>query len=471
MASDSGRQSNRASLRVSSPGGGRPSDEPPFKKMLRARTAEGVLNAFREIEAEKGIILCSVRLICGAWHQEFTYDQAAGNTYECNIGVEVGETRIVAKMSSPAGEQIRQEADDAALLAVYLIDRLDLQARLGVWPQLTGRAIAAPAVNGLRGESEHIKNLAEIIFRVIERGPSSVIILGESGTGKELIARELHYRSPRAGKSFVAINCSALPESLIETELFGHEQGAFTDAKKQKPGIFEQAKGGTVFLDEIGEMSLSLQAKLLRVLETRTFRRVGGVAEIPFDAHVVAASNRYLPAEVEAGRFRGDLFYRLAGYTIELPPLRERGNDLFLIANYFIEEFNQNMNRRVRGLAPEVIELFRRHPWPGNVRELKKVIEHAMTEGTTDLITADQLPHWAFKPEKTADRGRLSDHLREGESFKQYQCRTGLMLTQLVLDEYQGNHEEAARRLRWNRAGLWNWRRRAQAYLNKRRAG
>jgi transcriptional regulator with PAS, ATPase and Fis domain len=218
-------------------------------------------------------------------------------------------------------------------------------------------------------------------------------------------------------------------------------------------------------------MSLPLQSRLLRALEERTFRRVGGEGEVAFDAHVIAASNRDLRAEVDAGRFREDLFYRLTGYTIKLPPLRERGNDIFMIADHFIEEFNKKMNRRVKGLSQEVIELFRRYLWPGNVRELYRVIEHAMTEGDTDLITIDQFPYWAFRTEKAADRNNCPNPLREGETFRQYQYRNGLEVIQLVLEEYGGNHTKAARRLGLGKAGLTNWKRRAREYLDKRKAG
>ena len=229
---------------------------------------------------------------------------------------------------------------------------------------------------------------------------SSVLLLGESGTGKDLVAKAIHYGSSRADQPFIAINCAAIPATLIESELFGHEKGAFTDAKARKEGLFEQAQGGTLFLDEIGELELGLQAKLLRVLEEGSFRRVGGLKDLPLDVRVVAASNRDLKAESDAGRFRLDLYYRLSVIQIDLPPLRERGDDVLLLANYYIAHFNERLRKRIRGLTPEVEEIFRRYSWPGNVRELRNVIERVMILEDSDLITADWLPRGLVRDER-----------------------------------------------------------------------
>ena len=194
---------------------------------------------------------------------------------------------------------------------------------------------------------------------------SSVLLQGESGTGKDLVAKAIHYGSARVAQPFVAINCAAIPATLIESELFGHEKGAFTDAKGRKEGLFEQAQGGTLFLDEIGELELGLQAKLLRVLEEGAFRRVGGLKDLPLDVRVVAASNRNLRVESEAGRFRLDLYYRLSVIQIDLPPLRERGDDVLLLASFYIRRFNEQLRKRNRGLTPEVEAIFRQYHWPG----------------------------------------------------------------------------------------------------------
>jgi len=207
---------------------------------------------------------------------------------------------------------------------------------------------------------------------------STVLLTGETGTGKDLAAKAIHYNSDRAAKPFLNITCSALPEQLLESELFGHERGAFTDARQQKRGLLETADGGTVFLDEIGEMTPGLQAKLLRFLEERTFKRVGGLADIRVDVRVVAATNRDLDDEVKAGKFREDLFYRLQVMPVVLPPLRERSGDIALLVAFYIDRYNTEFRKRVKGLTPETRPLLEQYRWPGNVRELRNAIERAM---------------------------------------------------------------------------------------------
>jgi two-component system, NtrC family, response regulator AtoC len=242
------------------------------------------------------------------------------------------------------------------------------------------------------GHSPAMAGMIALARKVAESEASSVLLQGESGTGKDLVAKAVHYSSRRADAPFVAINCAAIPATLIESELFGHEKGAFTDARARKEGLFEQAEGGTIFLDEIGELELSLQAKLLRVLEESAFRRVGGLRDIPLDVRVVAASNRDLKAESEAGRFRLDLYYRLSVIQIDLPALRERGDDVLVLAERFIAHFNERLRKKIKGLTPEVAAIFRRYAWPGNVRELRNVIERVMILEDEDLITPTYLP-------------------------------------------------------------------------------
>jgi transcriptional regulator with PAS, ATPase and Fis domain len=205
-----------------------------------------------------------------------------------------------------------------------------------------------------------------------------VLLTGETGTGKDLAAKAIHFSSERANRAFVNITCSALPEQLLESELFGHERGAFTDARQQKRGLFETADGGTLFLDEIGEMSLGLQSKLLRFLEEKTFKRVGGLADIRVDVRVVAATNRDLDEDVKAGKFREDLFYRLQVMPVTLPPLRERKGDVPLLVSYYVDRYNREFRKKVRGLTPEAMKLLEQYQWPGNIRELKNAIERAM---------------------------------------------------------------------------------------------
>jgi two-component system response regulator AtoC len=237
------------------------------------------------------------------------------------------------------------------------------------------------------GQSPGMVEMFNLARKVAESEVSSVLLQGESGTGKDLVAKAIHYASRRADFPFIAINCAALPATLIESELFGYEKGAFTDAKARKEGLFEQAEGGTLFLDEIGELELSLQAKLLRVLEEGAFRRLGGLKDIPLDARVIAASNRDLKGESETGRFRLDLYYRLSVIQIDIPAIRERGDDMILLAEYYIAHINERVRKRVRGLSPEVADIFRKYAWTGNVRELRNVIERLLILEEDDVIT------------------------------------------------------------------------------------
>ncbi len=244
------------------------------------------------------------------------------------------------------------------------------------------------------GQSPTMQKMLNLAAKVAESEVSSVMLQGESGTGKDLVAKAIHYGSRRADNPFIAINCAALPATLIESELFGYEKGAFTDAKARKEGLFEQAEGGTLLLDEIGELELALQAKLLRVLEEGAFRRVGGLKDIPLDVRVIAASNRDLKTESEAGRFRLDLYYRLSIIQIDIPPLRARGDDVLLLAEHYIKTIGDRlkMRNRIAGLSPEVTNAFRHYAWPGNVRELRNVIERALILEDSDVITMEYLP-------------------------------------------------------------------------------
>jgi DNA-binding NtrC family response regulator len=244
---------------------------------------------------------------------------------------------------------------------------------------------------GVVGESPVLRRVYELIDRVAD-SDTSVLITGESGTGKEVAARALHTRSRRRTGPFVAINCAAMPEALLESELFGHEKGAFTDAKSARTGLFVQAHGGTLFLDEVGELPLALQPKLLRALQERQVRPVGGGTEVPFDARIVAATNRDLELAVEEGRFREDLYYRLNVIGLELPPLRARGNDVLLLAQRFLEHFGVRGGKRVVGLTPAVAQRLLAYAWPGNVRELQNCIERAVALTNYEQLTVEDLP-------------------------------------------------------------------------------
>jgi len=242
------------------------------------------------------------------------------------------------------------------------------------------------------GQTQIIQKLFDTLRRLESVDAPTVLILGESGTGKDLVARAIHGRGPRRAKPFTEIDCTALPEQLIESELFGHEKGSFTDARTTKRGLFEVASGGAIFLDEIGELPLGLQSKLLRALENRRFRRVGGVADIPLDAAIITATNRNLRDEVKAGRFREDLFFRLNVIQISVPPLRGRLDDIPLLVQHFIERFNKAFGRRVVGTSGAAMELLKRYPWPGNVRELRNIIERTVILLNKDIIDVEDLP-------------------------------------------------------------------------------
>jgi DNA-binding NtrC family response regulator len=296
------------------------------------------------------------------------------------------------------------------------------------------------------GESPAMREMLALAHKVAESEVSSVLLQGESGTGKDLVVKAIHYHSSRAEHPFVAINCAAIPGTLIESELFGYEKGAFTDAKARKEGLFEQAEGGTLFLDEIGELELSLQAKLLRVLEEGSFRRVGGLKDLPLDVRVIAASNRDLKTEGEAGRFRADLFYRLSVIQIDIPPLRERGDDVKVLAEHYISNFKSRLRKSIDTITPEALTAFRNYAWPGNVRELRNVIERAMILEDGDEITTKYLPRGLAGESRAGIESRggtRPDHIPlppNGVSLEEVE----MSLVRQALERSGGNQTKAA---------------------------
>jgi transcriptional regulator with PAS, ATPase and Fis domain len=250
-----------------------------------------------------------------------------------------------------------------------------------------------------------MKKLFDDITKIAASSETTVLITGESGTGKELAARAIHFLSSRRDKALMTVNCSALTETLIESELFGHEKGAFTDAKSQKKGVFELADGGTIFLDEIGDVSPKTQVRLLRVLEQKTFQRVGGTADISVDIRIIAATNQSLLKRMEEGSFRTDLFYRLNVASLQMPPVRERGEDILQLADYFLQEFNTKFHKRFRGLAEGAKELFLGYSWPGNVRELRNILERAVLLSDGEFVLPEhlQLPSGSQEPRRDPD--------------------------------------------------------------------
>jgi two-component system response regulator AtoC len=265
--------------------------------------------------------------------------------------------------------------DEVALIVEKALETSRLRREVRTLRTSQGREFGFDAIIGA---SPAMIDAKTMLARIAASPASTVLLTGETGTGKDLAAKAIHYNSDRASKPFVNITASALPEQLLESELFGHERGAFTDARQQKRGLFETADGGTLFLDEIGEMAPGLQAKLLRFLEEKTFKRVGGLADIRVDVRVVAATNRNLEEEVKAGKFREDLFYRLQVMPVMLPPLRERHGDIRLLVSYYIDQYNREFRKRVRGVTPAGLALLEQYRWPGNIRELRNAIERAM---------------------------------------------------------------------------------------------
>ena len=267
------------------------------------------------------------------------------------------------------------DLDEVALTAEKALETSRLRREVRSLRASRGREFSFDAIIGA---SPAIVQAKALMARVAASPASTVLLTGETGTGKDLAAKAIHYSSERAPRPFVNVTASALPEQLLESELFGHERGAFTDARQQKRGLVETADGGTLFLDEIGEMTPGLQSKLLRFLEDKTFKRVGGLTDIRVDVRVIAATNRNLEAEVQAGKFREDLFYRLQVMPIMLPPLRERDGDIAVLVNYYIDRYNLEFRKHVRGVTPEALAQLQRYRWPGNIRELRNAIERAM---------------------------------------------------------------------------------------------
>ena len=312
---------------------------------------------------------------------------------------------------------------------------------------------AEPAKRQIIAESQALRDLLSFVRRVAVSEATSILIEGENGTGKDLIAKTLHYQSMRQAEPFLAINCAAIPDTLLESELFGYEKGAFTDARAQKRGLFELADKGTLFLDEIAEIPFSLQAKLLRVLEDQCFRRLGGLQDIRIDVRIVAATNKNLHEAVKEGAFRQDLYYRLNVIQLMVPPLRERTEDILPLARHFIAHYNLKFKRQIDGLAPDAEDLLLNHEWPGNVRELRNAIERAMILEDTAFIRAGSLPI-ALRGEDWKEMSFVASAAGgesvDGLSLADQERR----LVVQALENTEGNQTQAARLLRITRDTL-----------------
>jgi len=314
-------------------------------------------------------------------------------------------------------------------------------------------ALPAPAISSIIGSSAQMEEVFKVIAK-IANSPTTVLVQGESGTGKELVAYEIHRNSDRANKPFVKINCAAIPATLIESELFGYERGAFTGAVASKPGRFELANEGTLFLDEVADMPLEMQVKLLRVLQEHEFERVGGIHSMKVDVRIITASNKELQAEVKAGRFREDLFYRLNVVPIRLPALRERKEDIDLLVRYFVQQFNERLKKHIVNLTPETLSSLRSFSWPGNIRQLENVLERMVLMSESDTLRISDLP-----PEIAAEVGPIAEAASsESVSFKELVKKQTQSverdLIEKALEEKGGNVTRAAEKLGLSRKGL-----------------
>jgi DNA-binding NtrC family response regulator len=298
----------------------------------------------------------------------------------------------VRAMKSGAADYLLKpfDLDEMVLVAERVLQNVALRGEV---TRLRAREAGSQGLESIVGKSAAIVDLRALVQRVAHSGARTILITGPSGAGKDVVARAIHYAGPDADRPFLNITCTALPEALLESELFGHERGSFTDAKTTKRGLFEEASGGTIFLDEIGDMPLPLQAKLLRFLESKSFRRIGGLREIKVDVRVIAATHRRLPDLVEKGSFRGDLYYRLNVIPIEIPALALRTDDIPPLIDHFVRAFAREMKKEVRGFDESAMQLLVRHPWPGNVRELKNCVERAVLLTDSPVLTiADLTP-------------------------------------------------------------------------------
>jgi nitrogen regulation protein NR(I) len=360
----------------------------------------------------------------------------------------------------------------------YLLKPLDLpQLRQVVERALAiSRLMQVPAVvatdqpiddrsDAIIGRCPAMQEVYKAIGRVAEQDVT-VLITGASGTGKELVARALYQHSRRAAGPFLAINCAAIPDPLLESELFGHEKGAFTGADRRRIGKFEQCTGGTLFLDEVADLSPPTQAKLLRLLQERTFERVGGNETLKADLRILAATNHDLPAAVAAGRFREDLYYRLSVFSIHLPPLRERGDDLTLLVQHYLRRYSRELNKEMLAIAPEALELLRCYGWPGNIRELQSVLKQALLQAAGALLVPDFLPAWLHQGTRTDipaaeafDPGwtrYIDDRLHSGSEhlYEEALQRMERQVLAQVLRHTAGNQLRAAKLLGITRGSL-----------------
>lgn len=336
------------------------------------------------------------------------------------------------------------QLDELSITVEKALERRSLRREVKVLrDELMGRYNFSNIV----GRSRPMQQLFEVIKRIAARRDASALIIGSTGTGKELVARAIHYNSERRDAPFMPINCSAIPDTLLESELFGHQKGAFTGAHETRRGLIEEAQGGTVFLDEINTLSPNLQVKLLRVLQERVVRRVGGRENIPIDIRLVSASNEDLEERVRRGEFRHDLFYRLNVVPVRLPDLKDRREDIPLLVHHFLEKFAQQLGEPVRRFSNDAMRVLMTHTWPGNVRELENAVEHALTMGSGEILLPEDLPVSVTAPERDIVSEATLDDLTLAELERRYIIR--------VLEKMGGHQLKTARVLGIDRRTLY----------------
>jgi len=331
--------------------------------------------------------------------------------------------------------------DELAIVIRKAFETKDLKREVA---HLRSEQSSKYGLENIIGVSKHIENVKAMIRKIAQSDASTVLIQGESGTGKELVAKAIHYESARVEKPFMAINCAAVPETLLESELMGHEKGSFTDAKSQKKGLFELADGGTIFLDEIGDMEMGMQAKLLRVLEERRFRRIGGTRDIAVDVRIVSATNKDLLKAIEEKTFRNDLYYRIQVIPIFLPPLRERREDIMPLVEHFIAHFNREFGKSVKGVSRMAEKFLLEYSWPGNTRELKNVIERAIILESDETLLLEHLPQEIVSKTTSVASGPIGFQLPpEGIDIEDVERE----LIRQALELSEGNQSKAAKKL------------------------
>lgn len=426
-------------------------DEKPSREGLRAAlegqyeifTAEDAKAAWELLTSENfDVLLTDLRMPGDDGFQLIKKAKALSHPPICILMTAYGSEDVaVEAMKHGADDYVskgRLQLDELEIRIARLLKTRNLETEnIQLHQQLDDRY----QLGSIIGESNAIRGILDIVKQVAP-SRATVLLEGESGTGKELIAKAIHGLSPRAKKPFVAVHCAALSANLLESELFGHEKGAFTGAFERRQGRFEMANGGTLFLDEIGEIDSAVQVKILRVLETRNFERVGGNQSIYSDVRLVAATNRNLKKMVEEGKFREDLYFRLNVITIKLPPLRDRKEDIPLLATHFLKEYCRENNKKIQGFAPEVIDAFNAYDWKGNIRELRNVVNHMVVMAKGDKLTKDDIPEELQKdsvPGKTIST--TNDSTEDGGLNL---ARVEQRLIQKALKQTKGNISRAA---------------------------